>query len=182
MLWEGCLGSSESSLKVCPGHRLGFLSTSVQPIFHRLSLCEFFQPFPRTLPITQSAEVQLQPESRWEPAFRTFWALQVLKKLYSWGWSLLPHPSATWHVTRLVWAPVPGEDGELGMSMGDEFLPIAESRPCLTPMPEHTHISHGATFLHSPWSSFCSSLLRMWLLVTLTAGDLWMLYTGSPGT
>lgn len=113
VLWGGCLDSSDSSLRIWPGHRSGFLSTSVQPGFHCLSPSEVFQPFPSCLPFTQPNNIQVQPENRQELAFRTSRALPVLKKLNWWGWALLPHPGATCCVTGLVWALVPGEDWEL---------------------------------------------------------------------
>jgi len=69
-----------------------------------------------------------------------------------------------------------GDRRPLSLLVGDGFLPIAESKRCLPPTSGHTDISHGATFLDFPWSSFCISLLRMRVLGTLTAGDLYVLY------
>lgn len=171
VLWEGCLNSSDSSLKMWLGHHFGFLSTSVQPTFHRLPLSEVFPPFPRTLSFTQSTEVQLQPGNN-PPS---------PKEIVLMGMVPTASPQHCLLCTRAGVDTCP----QRGLGAGNvnwRWIPAYyREQATFLLMSEHTDISHGATFLNFPGSSFCSSWLRMRLLLNITAGDPCMLYIGSPG-
>lgn len=150
MLWGGCLDSSDSSLRIWPGHRSGFLSTSVQPDFHCLSPSEVFQPFPSCLPFTQPNKVQVQPENRQQLAFQHIPSPPSPKEIELMGMGPTASPQCYMLCNRAGGGTCP-QRGLGAVKDNQRLIPAScwEQAMFATDVGTHWHV---------PRSSFCRSL------------------------